>query len=178
MNAPAEADYLFQNEVSLKLHEQTRVEIFMDGQASLMVDEPTWFRIGEPAELYGQSRGWTPVHLQHAGLISCTAITVTIVANDRKFGLDSLAMSMRSEIDARGFLSDFDRQPEFTWIELDFVIRTAESPEAIAALAHDVDRRCPQMGLFHRAKIPMRQRWFVDGSDAPCLELRYHMQDG
>jgi hypothetical protein len=42
-------------------------------------------------------------------------------------------------------------------------IQTPETVERVEALARESDRRCPQLGLFHQAKVPMTQTWTRDG---------------
>ena len=40
----------------------------------------------------------------------------------------------------------------------------------VEALARESDRRCPQLGLFHQAQVPMTQTWTRDGD--VLLELK------
>ena len=46
---------------------------------------------------------------------------------------------------------------------LELRIQTPETVERVEALARESDRRCPQLGLFHQAKVPMTQTWTRDG---------------
>jgi hypothetical protein len=78
-------DYVGVSEVSTRSFEHMRVEAYFAGQPSLMFDEPEGFDIGDPPELRGRSRGWTPVHAQLAALAGCTAITIAVVARDQQF---------------------------------------------------------------------------------------------
>ncbi|MDW8258282.1 MAG: hypothetical protein RML32_02425 [Gammaproteobacteria bacterium] len=77
--------YIGISDVTTRSYEQMRVEAFLDGQPSLMFDEPEGFDIGDPPELRGRSRGWTPVHAQLAALAACTSITIAVVARDQRF---------------------------------------------------------------------------------------------
>jgi uncharacterized OsmC-like protein len=130
-----------------------RVEAFTDGQASIMADEPSGFNIGDPVQLKGQSRGWTPVHYQLAGLATCTSITITVVARDQKFAYRGLRTNIRSLIDIRGFFFDLHLQPKFEQINFDLWVETEESDARIKALAEETDRRCPQLGIYRLAKV-------------------------
>lgn len=170
--------YIGVTDVTTVSHEQMRVEAFMEGQPSIMADEPAGFDIGEPPVLRGQSRGWTPVHYQLAGLASCTSITITVVANDQQFQYRGLSTAIRSLIDIRGFFFDLHLQPEFNQVNFDLTLDTDESSERIAALALETDRRCPQLGIFHRAQVPMLVRWFRTGEAEPAFVQRFFLPEG
>jgi uncharacterized OsmC-like protein len=149
------------------------VEAFMDGQPSIMADEPLGFDIGDPPVLSGQSRGWTPVHYQLGALAMCTSITIAVVAADQGFAYTDLQTRIRSLIDIRGFFFDLHLQPRFEQVGFDLTLETHESAERIAALARESDRRCPQLGLFHLANIPMIVRWYRAGEAEPAHEQRF-----
>jgi hypothetical protein len=48
----------------------------------------------------------------------------------------------------------------------------------VEALAIESDRRCPQLGLFHRAQIPMHVRWLRARDGSSVFEQRHHLGDG
>jgi uncharacterized OsmC-like protein len=149
------------------------VEAFMEGQHSIMADEPLGFDIGDPPVLRGQSRGWTPVHYQLAALSMCTSITIAVVASDQGFAYSGLETRVRSLIDIRGFFFDLHLQPRYEQVAFDLTLVTGEPDERIVALAEESDRRCPQLGLFHLAGIPMVVRWFREGQDEPVHVRRF-----
>lgn len=164
---PEFPDYIGVTEVTTRSHDQMVVESFMDGQHSIMADEPLGFDIGDPPVLQGQGRGWTPVHYQLAALSTCTAITVRVVANDQGFKLGRLQTSMQSLIDIRGFFFDLHLQPKFEQVRFSLTLATREPPARIKALAKETDRRCPQLGLFRAAGVPMITEWFRRGEKTP-----------
>jgi uncharacterized OsmC-like protein len=180
--------YIGVSDVTTRSHEHMVVEAFMDGQHSIMADEPKGFDIpafdipaldgGEPPELSGQSRGWTPVHYQLAALAMCTSITITVVARDQGFAYRDLATSVRSLIDIRGFFFDLHLQPRYEQVTFDLTLDTDEGAERIQALAEESDRRCPQLGLFHLAHIPLLVRWFRAGLEEPVHVQRFDLGDG
>jgi hypothetical protein len=88
-------EYIGVSEVTTRSFEHMRVEAHFDGQPSLMFDEPEGFDIGDPPELRGRSRGWTPVHAQLAALAGCTSITIAVVARDQQFACRGLRTKMR-----------------------------------------------------------------------------------
>ena len=104
--------YIGISDVTTVSHEQMRVEGFFEGQPSLMFDEPEGFDIGDPPDLRGRSRGWTPVHAQLAALAGCTSITIAVVARDQQFRYEKLSTKLRSLIDIRGFFFDLHLQPK------------------------------------------------------------------
>jgi uncharacterized OsmC-like protein len=179
-DAPVFPAYIGVSDVTTRSHEQMVVEAFMDGQHSIMADEPKGFDIpafdsGEPPELSGQSRGWTPVHYQLAALAMCTSITITVVARDQGFAYRDLATSVRSLIDIRGFFFDLHLQPKYEQVTFDLTLDTDEGAERVRALAEESDRRCPQLGLFHLARIPLLVRWFRAGVEEPVHVQRFDL---
>lgn len=174
-DVPEFPPYIGVSDVTTRSHEQMVVEAFMEGQHSIIADEPLGFDIGDPPALSGQSRGWTPVHFQLAALAMCTSITIRVVANDQGFAYRDLRTAVRSLIDIRGFFFDLHLQPRFEQVTFDLVLDTDEDDARIAALADESDRRCPQLGLFHLAGIPMLVRWFRQGLEAPVVEQRFFL---
>ncbi len=170
--------YIGVSDVTTRSHEQMRVEGFFDGQPSLMFDEPEGFDIGDPPDLRGRSRGWTPVHAQLAALAACTSITIAVVARDQKFRHQGLETKLRSLIDIRGFFFDMHLQPKYQQLNFDLTLKTSESPARIRALATETHRRCPQLGLFRLAKIPLLVTWFREGAERPLFEERFSLRKG
>ena len=166
------------SDVSTTSFEQMRVEAYFEGQPSIMFDEPEGFDIGDPPDLRGRSRGWSPVHAQLAALAGCTSITCAVVARDQEFKYKSLRTKLRSLIDIRGFFFDLHLQPQYEQLNFDLILETKESSARIRAFAKEVDRRCPQIGLFHRAKIPFVMSWYRTGEKKPVHEDRFHLPRG
>ena len=171
-------EYIGISDVTTTSFEQMRVEAFFEGQPSIMFDEPAGFDIGDPPELQGRSRGWTPVHAQLAALAGCTSITCTVVARDQKFKYKSLRTKLRSLIDIRGFFFDLHMQPQYQQLNFDLYLATKESAARIKAFAKEVDRRCPQIGLFHRAKIPLVMSYYREGEKKPVHVDAFHLPKG
>lgn len=171
-------EYIGISDISTQSFEQMRVEGFFDGQTSIMFDEPEGFDIGDPPELQGRSRGWTPVHAQLAALAACTSITITVVARDQGFVYSGLRTKVRSLIDIRGFFFDLHLQPEYKQINFDLYLKTRASLKKTRELAQEVDRRCPQIGLFRKAGVPMIMTWYKEGRKEPLLEERFHLGKG
>ena len=168
-------DHIGITDVTTRSHGQMVVEAFMEGQHSILADEPVGFDIGDPPDLRGQGKGWTPVHYQLAALSMCTSITIAVVARDQGFVHKGLTTAIRSLIDIRGFFFDLDLQPRFEQVSYDLTLDTKEGAARIRALAEESDRRCPQLGLFHQAEVPMRIRWFRKGEKAPVYVQRFNL---
>ena len=170
--------YIGISDVTTKSFEQMRVEADFDGQPSIMFDEPEGFDIGDPPDLSGRSRGWTPVHAQLAALAGCTSITIAVVARDQKFKYKALSTKLRSLIDIRGFFFDLHLQPKYQQLSFDLTLKTSESVARLRALATETHRRCPQLGLFRLAKIPLLVTWYRAGSRMPLFEERFSLRKG
>jgi uncharacterized OsmC-like protein len=171
-------EYIGVSDVTTRSFEQMRVEGYMDGQASVLYDEPKGFDIGNPPALQGQSRGWTPVHAQLGALSACTSITIAVAAHDLNFAYRNVRTKIRSLIDIRGFMADFDRQPEFCQVNYDLYLDTDQPKDRIRALAEETDRRCPQLGLFRRARIPMVISWYREGANEPEVVHQFFIPEG
>jgi uncharacterized OsmC-like protein len=165
--------YIGISDVSSQSFEQMRVEGYFEGQPSIMYDEPEGFDIGDPPDLQGRSRGWTPVHAQLSALAACTSITVRVVARDQGFKYKGIRTDIRSLIDIRGFFFDLHLQPQYEQINFDLYVDSKESVARVKALAKETDRRCPQIGLFRMAKIPMVMSWYREGAKKPLFEDRF-----
>lgn len=170
--------YIGVSDVTTRSFEQMRVEAFFEGQPSLMFDEPEGFDIGDPPDLSGRSRGWTPVHAQLAALAGCTSITIAVVARDQKFRHSGLATKLRSLIDIRGFFFDLHMQPKFEQLNFDLTLNTRESLARLRALAAETHRRCPQLGIFRLARIPLVVNWYRQGSTRSLFEERFGLRRG
>jgi uncharacterized OsmC-like protein len=170
--------YIGISDVATHSHEQMRVEAFFDGQPSLMFDEPEGFDIGDPPDLRGRSRGWTPVHAQLAALAGCTSITIAVVARDQQFSYAGLGTRLRSLIDIRGFFFDLHLQPKYEQLNFDLTLDTAERLPRIRELAAETHRRCPQLGLLRMARIPLLVTWYRKGSERPLFEERFSLRAG
>ncbi|MEZ5500479.1 MAG: OsmC family protein [Steroidobacteraceae bacterium] len=171
-------EYIGISDVTTRSYEQMRVEAYFDGQPSIMFDEPEGFDIGDPPDLRGRSRGWTPVHAQLAALAGCTSITIAVVARDQKFRYANLKTKLRSLIDIRGFFFDLHLQPKYQQLNFDLTLRTRESVARIRDLAKETHRRCPQLGLFRAARVPMLVTWYRAGSRRALFEERFSLRAG
>jgi uncharacterized OsmC-like protein len=171
-------DYIGISDVTTRSFEQMRVEGYFKGQPSLMFDEPEGFDIGDPPELRGRSRGWTPVHAQLAALASCTSITIAVVTRDQGFKYRGLTTKLRSLIDIRGFFFDLHLQPKYEQLNFDLRLTTEENVARIRALADETHRRCPQLGLFRLAKIPLVVTWYRGSSKQALFEQRFGLRKG
>ena len=170
--------YIGVSDVTTRSFEQMRVEAFFEGQPSLMFDEPEGFDIGDPPDLSGRSRGWTPVHAQLAALAGCTSITIAVVARDQEFRHSGLATKLRSLIDIRGFFFDLHMQPKFEQLNFDLTLNTRESLARLRELAAETHRRCPQLGIFRLARIPLVVNWYRQGSTRSLFEERFGLRRG
>jgi uncharacterized OsmC-like protein len=178
MKANRYPDYIGVSEVTTQSFEHMRVEAQFEGQPSIMFDEPKGFDIGDPPDLQGQSRGWTPVHAQLAALAGCTAITVTVVARDQGFKYANLSTRIKSLIDIRGFFFDLHLQPRYEQVNFELRMDTREPLLRIKQLARETSRRCPQLGLFRAARVPLLVSWYRGKGRSPLFQEKFSMPRG
>ena len=101
-----------------------------------------------------------------------------MVARDQKFRYAGLATKLRSLIDIRGFFFDLHMQPKYQQLNFDLTLDTGESTAKLRALATETHRRCPQLGLFRLAKIPLLVTWYRAGNAKPLFEERFSLRKG
>jgi hypothetical protein len=116
--------------------------------------------------------------VQLAALAGCTAITITVVARDQQFEYTNLSTKVRSLIDIRGFFFDLHLQPKYEQLNFDLRVDTREPLARIRALARETSRRCPQLGLFRAAKVPLLNSWYRGKSRTPLFEERFSLPRG
>ncbi len=168
MTAAEQPDHVAITKVRLTALDGLASRMTVKDHESITADEPLDFAAGA---LVGTDTGWTPVQYQLAALISCANVAIALTAQDQGFQLDGLEIRAQSDLDLRGLLDgDPDRQPGFLHVAIEFRVVTEESPERIEALARESDRRCPQLGLFHQAGVPMTQTWTRDGVEVLSLQ--------
>lgn len=107
-----------------------------------------------------------------------TSITIAVAARDLHFTYRGLRTKIRSLIDIRGFMADFDRQPEYCQLNYDLYLDTDQTKEQMQRLAEETDRRCPQLGLFRRARIPMVISWYREGEVEPQVVQNMFLPEG
>jgi hypothetical protein len=95
-----------------------------------------------------------------------------------KFKYKSMRTKIRSLIDIRGFFFDLHLQPQYEQINFDLIFDTKESAARMKAFAAEVDRRCPQIGLFHKAKMPLVMSWYRAGQPKPVHEDQFDLPKG
>lgn len=77
------------------------------------------------------------MHAHLAALPGCTSITIAVAARDLHFTYRGLRTKIRSLIDIRRFMADFDRQPEYCQLNYDLYLDTDHSKEQIQRLADE-----------------------------------------
>ena len=73
---------------------------------------------------------------------------------------------------------DLHLQPKYEQINFDLYVKTREKTERVQDLARETDRRCPQIGLFRMAGVPMMMSWYREGSKRPLFVDRFHIGRG
>ena len=73
---------------------------------------------------------------------------------------------------------DLHLQPKYEQINFDLYVKTREKTDRVQDLARETDRRCPQIGLFRTAGVPMMMSWYREGSKRPLFVDRFHIGRG
>ena len=82
------------------------------------------------------------------------------------------------DLGIRGFFFDLHLRPQYEQLDFDLVLNTKESVKKVRALAAETHRRCPQLGLFALAKIPLVVTWYRAGDPTPLYEEKLHCPEG
>jgi hypothetical protein len=69
-------------------------------------------------------------------------------------------------------------QPKFEQLNFDLTLATRESPRRIRELAAETHRRCPQLGIFRLARIPLLVSWYRKGDRKALFQERFSMRAG
>lgn len=141
-------------------------ELTVKGHDPIRADEPVDFAAGA---LIGTDTGWTPVQYQLGALISCANVAIALTAQDLGVRLEALEIRAATELELGGLLDGGPERPVFRGVEIEYRVDTPEPAARIAELAAEADRRCPQLGLYHRAGVPVRQSWTRDGEELAAL---------
>ena len=122
------------------------------------------------------------------GLQEVASSATSAIASLAKFSLAQIYQAenkradaeklMRSLIDIRGFYFDLHLQPQYEQVNFDLYLGTRESASRIKELARETHRRCPQLGLFRLAKIPMVVTWYREGSSKSVAVDRFSIGTG
>ncbi|WP_068400962.1 OsmC family protein [Kribbia dieselivorans] len=115
------------------------------------------FTIDEPANFGGEDLGATPVEHLLAALGACTVITYKTWATKLDIPLDEVEVSLRGEIDLRGFLGlDDEVRPGFGGIDLGITVTGPASQADYVRLAEEVEQHCPVLDNLTNG-VPVRR---------------------
>lgn len=100
--------------------------------------------IDEPPELGGQDQGANPVEYLLAALVGCLNVVAHLVARERGIELRGLTINASGVVNPDRLLNvpTTDRAG-FTGIDVELVVDTDASPEALARWRQVVESRCP-----------------------------------
>ena len=105
--------------------------------------------IDEPPSLSGTDAGPNPVELVLAALAACQEITYRAYATALGVPLDSVSVSLKGDLDLRGFFAvGDDARPGFTRVRGTVTLKSPAPPEDLAKLKAVVDAHCPVLDIL------------------------------
>lgn len=118
------------------------------------------FHTAEPAPVGGDDSAPSPMEYVVAALGGCLAVVVETVATEQQLHVTALDIQLEATMDTRGFQGTADVSPHFR----DVLVRARfglNDPDALPALQHEVERRCPAFNLIKDAGVPVTQDWSI-----------------
>jgi len=105
--------------------------------------------IDEPPSLGGTDAGPNPVELVLAALAACQEITYRAYATALGVPLDSVSVSLKGDLDLRGFFAvGDDARPGFTSVRGTVTLKSPAPPADLAKLKAVVDAHCPVLDIL------------------------------
>lgn len=112
--------------------------------------------IDEPPQLGGTDKGPNPVELVLAALGTCQEIVYAAYAAVLGIPLDSLKITVKGYLDARGLFGIAPVPSGFSEIEYEVDIKSPAEPARIKELADTVNAHCPVLDTLQR---PIDVKW-------------------
>lgn len=98
----------------------------------------------EPPSLGGKDSAPNPVEGLLAALIGCLGIVTVVVAREKNFPVEKVAIEAEGDLDPRGFMGQYDVvRPGFLVVRFVVKVSGEISEEDLTRLFSEVERRCP-----------------------------------
>lgn len=107
----------------------------------------------EPKALGGTNLAPRPIDLLLASLANCLEISALMYFSFSNLKVDSVMVSIETEIDKRAVLTDKDAPlPGFTYFKVKWDIATQENLKKVQHILDNVEKFCPISGTLSRAQ--------------------------
>ncbi|TAK24223.1 MAG: OsmC family peroxiredoxin [Chloroflexota bacterium] len=134
----------------------------VDGYATEATIRTHSLIVDEPAVLGGTDTGPNPVELVLAALGTCQEIVYATYARVLGIPFDSISISAKGTLDARGFYGVADVPAGYKEVRFDVDVRSSASREEIDRLVATVNEHCPVLDIIQRA-VPIAGTYSHNG---------------
>lgn len=114
---------------------------------------------GEPERAGGDDSAPTPMELILAGLEGCLTVTLETVAAERDLALRVIDIDWHAVMDVRGFRGVRGVRPYYQTVDTRVVTDIGLDGDDLAALAAEVERRCPALTMIRAAGVAAEVTW-------------------
>lgn len=120
------------------------------------------FVIDEPTFRHGTDVGPTPLETLLGALMGCTNVIARRIALEKKIDFKIDQIDILGYLDHRGIDLEADVPVPFPLIELKIKATTSASRETIAALRHELSKRCPMSVILKQAGSRIEEDWSIN----------------
>ena len=101
----------------------------------------------------------SPLFYALGALTSCNQVTGALVAKDLGLSLGAWTFRIQGDLDTAVLVGGADGNANFDRVVVEVTVETDATPEQLARLAAETERRCPVTQLFQRSGLDLSSTW-------------------
>ena len=118
-----------------------------------------YFATDEPIAHGGTGEGPSPLQTVLGALCGCESVTFNRTAAEYDFAYEGIDFEAEYTIDIRGRMGVDEVRPHFQTVRVQATVETDESPERLAEVVQETERRCPVFNLINDAGVNIQVQW-------------------
>lgn len=124
------------------------------------------FATDEPVAHGGSGEGPSPLQAVLGALCGCESVTFRRTSTEMGFEYSAIEFEAEFTIDIRGRLGVREVRPHFQTIRVVATVTTSETPERLAEVVEETEKRCPVYNLVIDAGVNAEMTWVRKLPDA------------